>query len=168
MPKVVVDGNDPGVNSDELEALQDVEMAEAFAPQALTTLYTSANTDLQGGLFLAIQRAVDDNAVAILNISFGNCEQNLGAATNAFLNEIYEQAAAQGISITVSTGDSGSAGCDADTVGFEQQLRQAWPSMALHPPLGMSLSAARTSMYCSQRVFRRSNSTSRFRPPPRR
>ena len=118
LPKVVVDGNDPGVNSDELEALQDVEMAEAFAPQALTTLYTSANTDLQGGLFLAIQRAVDDNAVAILNISFGNCEQNLGAATNAFLNEIYEQAAAQGISITVSTGDSGSAGCDADTVGF--------------------------------------------------
>ena len=118
LPKVVVDGNDPGVNSDELEALQDVEMAEAFAPQALTTLYTSANTDLQGGLFLAIQRAVDDNAVAILNISFGNCEHNLGAATNAFLNEIYEQAAAQGISITVSTGDSGSAGCDADTVGF--------------------------------------------------
>ena len=118
LPKVVVDGNDPGVNSDELEALQDVEMAEAFAPQALTTLYTSANTDLQSGLFLAIQRAVDDNAVAILNISFGNCEQNLGAATNAFLNEIYEQAAAQGISITVSTGDSGSAGCDADTVGF--------------------------------------------------
>jgi hypothetical protein len=118
LPKVVVDGNDPGVNSDELEALQDVEMAEAFAPQALTTLYTSANTDLQSGLFLAIQRAVDDNAVAILNISFGSCEQNLGAATNAFLNEIYEQAAAQGISITVSTGDSGSAGCDADTVGF--------------------------------------------------
>jgi subtilase family serine protease len=118
LPKVVVDGNNPGVNSDELEVLQDVEMAEAFAPKALTTIYTSANTDLQGGLFLAIQRAVDDNAVAILNISFGNCEQNLGAATNAFLNEIYEQAAAQGISITVSTGDSGSAGCDADTVGF--------------------------------------------------
>jgi subtilase family serine protease len=118
LPKVVVDGNNPGVNSDELEALQDVEMAEAFAPKALTTLYTAANTDLQGGLFLAIQRAVDDNAVAILNISFGSCEQNLGAATNAFLNEIYEQAAAQGISIIVSAGDSGSAGCDTDTVGF--------------------------------------------------
>ena len=118
LPSVVVDGNDPGATSDELEALVDVEMAEAFAPKALTTLYTSANTDLQYGLFLAMQRAVDDNTVSILNISFGACEQDLGAGGNAFINEIYEQAAAQGISITVSSGDSGSAGCDSSWVSF--------------------------------------------------
>jgi subtilase family serine protease len=118
LPNVVVDGNDPGATSDELEALVDVEMAEAFAPKALTTLYTSANTDLQYGLFLAMQRAVDDNTVSILNISFGACEQDLGAGGNAFINEIYEQAAAQGISITVSSGDSGSAGCDSSWVSF--------------------------------------------------
>jgi subtilase family serine protease len=118
LPNVVVDGNDPGATSDELEALVDVEMAEAFAPKALTTLYTSANTDLQYGLFLAVQRAVDDNTVSILNISFGACEQDLGAGGNAFINEIYEQAAAQGISITVSSGDSGSAGCDSSWVSF--------------------------------------------------
>jgi subtilase family serine protease len=118
LPNVVVDGNDPGATGDELEALVDVEMAEAFAPKALTSLYTSANTDLQYGLFLAMQRAVDDNAVSILNISFGACEQDLGAGGNAFINEIYEQAAAQGISITVSSGDSGSAGCDSSWVSF--------------------------------------------------
>jgi len=118
LPSVVVDGNDPGATSDELEALVDVEMAEAFAPKALTTLYTSANTDLQYGLFLAMQRAVDDNTISILNISFGACEQDLGAGGNAFINEIYEQAAAQGISITVSSGDSGSAGCDSSWVSF--------------------------------------------------
>jgi subtilase family serine protease len=118
LPNVVVDGNDPGATSDELEALVDVEMAEAFAPKALTTLYTSANTDLQYGLFLAMQRAVDDNTISILNISFGACEQDLGAGGNAFINEIYEQAAAQGISITVSSGDSGSAGCDSSWVSF--------------------------------------------------
>jgi len=118
LPKVVVDGVDPGVTADVLEAVVDVEQAEAFAPKALTTLYAAANTDLQSGLVLAIQRAVNDNAVAILNISFGECEQDLGAGTDALLNEVYEQAAAEGITITVSAGDSGAAGCDASSFGF--------------------------------------------------
>jgi hypothetical protein len=118
LPAVVVDGVDPGVTSGIQEAVIDVEQAEAFAPKALTTLYIAANTDLQSGLILAIQRAVNDNAVAILNVSFGECEQNLGAGTNALLNEVYEQAAAEGITITVSAGDSGAAGCDSGTFGF--------------------------------------------------
>jgi hypothetical protein len=118
LPKVVVDGVDPGVTSDVLEAVVDIEQAEAFAPKALTTLYVASNTDLQSGLVLAIQRAVNDNAVAILNVSFGECEQDLGAGTDALLNEVYEQAAAEGITITVSAGDSGAAGCDSSSFGF--------------------------------------------------
>jgi subtilase family serine protease len=118
LPSVVVDGVDPGVNSDILEALVDVEQAEAFAPQALTKLYIASNTNLQSGLILAIQRAVNDNAVSILNVSFGECEQDLGAGTNALLNEVYEQAAAEGITITAAAGDTGSAGCDSSTASF--------------------------------------------------
>jgi hypothetical protein len=118
LPKVVVDGVDPGVNADVLEAVLDVEQAEAFAPKALTTLYIASNTDIQSGLLLALQRAVNDNAVAILNISFGECEQDLGAGTDALLNEVYEQAAAEGITITVASGDSGAAGCDVGTLAF--------------------------------------------------
>jgi hypothetical protein len=37
----------------------------------------------------------------------------MGAAENAFYNSLWQQAAAQGISVFVSTGDSGAAGCDA-------------------------------------------------------
>ncbi len=118
LPTVVVDGVDPGVNSDAFEAIVDIEQAEAFAPKALTKLYVAENTDLQSGLILAIQRAVNDNAVSILNVSFGECEQNLGAGTDALLYELYEQAAAEGITVTVSAGDSGAAGCDSDTFGF--------------------------------------------------
>ncbi len=106
------------MNSDALEAVIDVEQAEAFAPKAFTTLYIAANTDLQSGLIIAMQRAVNDNAVDVLNISFGECEQELGAGTNALLNEIYEQAAAEGITITVAAGDSGAAGCDVGTLAF--------------------------------------------------
>src|SRR5581483_3323731 len=67
------------------------------------------------GLFNAILRAIDDNTVSILNISFGACEAAEGSSGNAYLNSVFEQAAAQGISVTISTGDSGSAGCDSSS-----------------------------------------------------
>jgi len=57
-------------------------------------------------------RALDDNIVSILNVSFSGCEQAQGNSGNAFLLAWAEQAAAQGISVTVSTGDSGPANCD--------------------------------------------------------
>jgi trimeric autotransporter adhesin len=113
VPTVVVDGNDPQINGDEVEALLDNEVAGGIAPKAKLYLYTSDNTDLQSGLFNAIFRALDDNTVSILNVSFGGCEAALGSAGNGLLLEGEEQAAAQGISVTVAAGDSGSAGCDS-------------------------------------------------------
>ena len=61
---------------------------------------------------LAILRAIDDNTVNILNVSYGACELTQGAAGNQEILSAWEQAAAQGIAVTVSSGDSGSAGCD--------------------------------------------------------
>ena len=109
---VVVDGNDPGINGDALEAYLDTQVAGGIAPNANIVLYTAADTDLNYGLFLAIQRALDDNQVDILNVSFGACESAQGAAGNQYILNLWEQAAAQGIAVTVSSGDSGSAGCD--------------------------------------------------------
>jgi trimeric autotransporter adhesin len=111
--KVVVDGNDPGTGSDdEVEALLDLEVASAVAPSANLILYISQDTTFQSGLDLAIQRALDDNTVNILNVSFGLCEAYQGQSGNQEILNFWEQAAAQGISVTVSTGDDGSAGCD--------------------------------------------------------
>jgi hypothetical protein len=107
LPTVVVDGNDPGLNGDEVEALLDTEIAGGIAPKATIYLYTS-----DGGLGSSMVRALDDNIVSILNISFSGCEQAQGNSGNAFLMAWAEQAAAQGISVTVATGDYGSAGCD--------------------------------------------------------
>ncbi len=112
-PTVVIDGNDPGTGSgDEVEALLDLEVSSAIAPNANLTLYTAQDTSFQAGLDLAIQRALDDNKVNILNVSFGLCEAYQGQGGNQENFNFWEQAAAQGISVTVSTGDSGSAGCD--------------------------------------------------------
>ena len=112
---VVMDGNSPGSGND-TESTLDAEVAGAIAPGAQITYYQAADTTFQSGVMLAILRAIDDNAVNILNVSYGTCELSQGAAGNQAILNAWEQAAAQGIAVTVSSGDSGSAGCDnADT-----------------------------------------------------
>jgi hypothetical protein len=61
---------------------------------------------------MAALRAVDDNQAGVLSVSFGNCEGFLLASGNALWSELWQQAAAQGQTVLVSSGDSGSAGCD--------------------------------------------------------
>jgi hypothetical protein len=119
-PQVIIDGNDPGIdgnknpdgaNGASAEAYLDVEWSGAVAPGATIDLVIAGDTSVEAGLFLAVERAVYSNIAPVISISFGQCEQTLGA-TNASLNTLWEQAAAQGITVMVSTGDSGSAGCD--------------------------------------------------------
>jgi subtilase family serine protease len=110
----VYDGSQSNIDpsADETEATADVEIAGALAPGANIIYYAAGDTAFQSGLFLAIYRAIDDNQINILNVSYGACEAALGASGNLQVLNAWEQAAAQGIVVTVSTGDSGSAGCD--------------------------------------------------------
>jgi trimeric autotransporter adhesin len=118
LPKQILDGGiDPGVLNGNVatEGLLDVEIAGGLAPGAAIDYYYAASTDLSDGLILAGLRALEDNKVNILSVSYGACEADLGAGGNLAWSELWQQAAAQGISVTVSTGDSGSASCDGDT-----------------------------------------------------
>lgn len=112
LPTVIIDGTDPGINGDEVETFLDMEVLGGIAPKAKINYYASDDSDLSAGLFNAMERAVNDDTVSILSISFGECEANAGTASNQFISELYQQAAAQGITVTVSSGDSGAAGCD--------------------------------------------------------
>ncbi len=121
---IVIDGLDPGPSSAvnhgnwaELEAFLDVELSGAVAPGATVSLYAAADTTVQSGLFLAAQRAVDDNVADVLSTSYGECEQDLGSSGNQFWAALWEQAAAQGQTSFVSSGDNGSAGCDNFNAG---------------------------------------------------
>jgi len=113
LPTVIIDGPDPGINGDEVETFLDMEVLGGLVPKAKINYYASDSSDLSAGIFNAMQRAINDNQVSILSISFGECEAGNGTAANQFVAEIYEQAAAQGITVSVSSGDSGAAGCDA-------------------------------------------------------
>ena len=113
LPTVIVDGDDPGaVPGWNVEALLDNEVAGGLAPKAKIDFYTSADSDLSSGLLNATFRAIDDNAVSVLSASVQACESGLGSAGNQLLLEATQQAAAQGITVVVAAGDSGSAGCD--------------------------------------------------------
>jgi subtilase family serine protease len=111
-PVVVLNGPDPGVNGEEGEADLDVQWSGAVAPKATIHYVLSEGTLTSDPLFLGAEYVIDNNTDDVMSLSFGACESGLGAATNAFINKLWEQAAAQGITVTVSSGDDGSAGCD--------------------------------------------------------
>ena len=114
-PVIIVNGSDPGsgVSDDVDEAMLDVEWAGAVANGATIEFVTSASTAFSDGVFLSAQYIVDHNLAPIMSVSYGLCEASLGSGGNIFFNALWEQAASQGITVLVSAGDSGAAGCDA-------------------------------------------------------
>lgn len=105
--QVVLDGGDPGILSSAVESYLDVEIAGAVAPSATVNLYISGASPYQDPLALAAIRAIEDNQADVLSISWGAGEQELGASGNQFWNAVWEQAAAQGQTVMVSSGDTG-------------------------------------------------------------
>jgi hypothetical protein len=114
-PQIILNGPDPGlVSGDEGESDLDVEWAGAIAPKATIKFVTtqSSFTDGLSGVDASAVYAVDNNIAAVLSESYGACESGLGTAFNQFYQLLWQQAAAQGITVVVSAGDNGSAGCD--------------------------------------------------------
>jgi hypothetical protein len=114
-PVFDINGVDPGLlflSPPEIEAELDVEWSGAVAPGATVRLVTSASTASTFGGLLSISYIVDNRLAPIMSASIGQCEAFLGPAGNAFLNSSFQQAAAEGITVFVSSGDNGPAGCD--------------------------------------------------------
>ncbi len=105
-------GPAPGINGDEGEADIDVEWSGAAAPAATINFVTSESTETTDGVDLSALYIVDNNLAPVMSESYGLCEFYLGAAGVNFYGSLWEQAAAQGISVFVSSGDNGAAGCD--------------------------------------------------------
>jgi subtilase family serine protease len=114
-PQIILNGADPGlVSGDEGESDLDVEWSGAVAPKAKIIIVATPFTDTDGlgGVDLSAEYIVDNNLAPVISDSYGSCEANLGTNGNAFYNALWQQAAAEGITVSVSAGDNGSAGCD--------------------------------------------------------
>ena len=114
-PQIIVNGTDPGIwNSDEeTEADLDVEWSGAVARNATIKFVVSKSTNSSDGVDLSAQYIVNHNLAPVMSTSFGLCEASLGSSGNSFLSSLWQQAAAEGITVFVSSGDSGAAGCDS-------------------------------------------------------
>ena len=128
-PTVIIppDGIDPGApqalppgsgipSDDQAEATIDVTRAGSIAPGATIDLVVSASSFTTDGIAIAASYAVDTTPLLahIMSLSFGDCEANQGQAGVDFWDNLFSQAAAEGISVLVASGDSGAAGCDIE------------------------------------------------------
>jgi Pro-kumamolisin, activation domain/FG-GAP-like repeat len=94
-------------NGDDGEAILDAEYASAGAPGAAIVIASCTN------LLLAIQNVVNGaNPPGIMSISYGECEASLGSTNAQAFSTAYQTGVAGGMSIFVSAGDGGAAGCD--------------------------------------------------------
>jgi hypothetical protein len=113
------------IASDADEAYLDTELSGGMAPGATIHYYASAD------LYSGIEAAINQNVVDIFSLSFGECEQNNGSSVNALINSWWQQAAGQGIAVTVSSGDSGSAGCDYPSTNSGKNVPDAVGGLAV-------------------------------------
>lgn len=125
-----------GSFGDEGESDLDLEWAGAIAPGAPLEFVTSNNVidssfcTVDGfpssqSLLVPITGA-PANACAlgttlplpqILSLSYGSCEAAFGTSGNVFVNNMWSQAAGEGIAVVVATGDTDSANCEFPSQG---------------------------------------------------
>jgi subtilase family serine protease len=109
---VLVDNSDPGVAADSDETMVDVSYAHAVAPGSSIRMYLGDQKHTSSPAILdAIHAAVTDKSNPLctaISISFSFC----GGSKRFYKtqNGFFAQAAAQGQSVFVATGDTGAAG----------------------------------------------------------
>ncbi|WP_158543550.1 S53 family peptidase [Dyella solisilvae] len=127
-----IDPNSIYGQEDDFEALLDAEYSTAMAPGATIWLASCADensTNFFGGVFTAATNLINGpNRPNIISASYGYGEGYTDAASKTAIDLMWAQADAEGISVFVSSGDSGSnpsfngffinsAGIDANAFG---------------------------------------------------
>jgi hypothetical protein len=116
---------DPGFNADDGEAAIDVEVASAIAPAAAIELISCASGTVTFGGQIALQNLINESSTppAVVSVSYGVCEAFNGNGGNAAFYNTYQQAASEGVSVFVASGDEGPSSCSADfSVGSEYDV----------------------------------------------
>jgi len=112
---------DPGDLNDTTddEVAIDMEWASAAAPNAAVQVAVCADSGATFGGLIALENILNATGAsttgpAIISISYGESESLNGATQNAAYNTTYQQGAAEGVSIFVSSGDEGPASSNAN------------------------------------------------------
>lgn len=109
--------NAPGIlNGDEGEATLDAEWANALAPSA-QLIYMACDFTVHNGVISSLAALIDNNIGNVLSMSYGSSEFGAVSSDYTMQDTLFQQAAAQGQTVIVSAGDSGSDTADQNTSG---------------------------------------------------
>jgi subtilase family serine protease len=153
---VILDGfnGQPGAGAVEVEL--DMEVILSMAPKlAKMIVYEAPNTTQ--GYNDEFARIVSDRT-PVISVSWGDCEKNMGQQEVNQENTFFQEAAAQGQTILVASGDSGSSSCfqlQGGVQGFDTSLNADDP--AAQPFVtavgGTTLSLNSDNSYQSEHVW---------------
>jgi subtilase family serine protease len=104
---VYPDGSSPGITGDEVETLLDIEYSQATAPG------TPVHPYIAGDLYDSISQSVTDGTCGAISISYIYCGESVSFFTG--LDTLFAQAATQGQSVFIASGDWGAAGLQYDS-----------------------------------------------------
>jgi subtilase family serine protease len=99
---VYPEGSSPGISGDEVETLLDIDYAQAAAPG------TPIHPYISGDLYDSISQSVTDGTCGAISISFIFCGESSSFYTG--LDTLFQEAATQGQSVFIASGDWGAAG----------------------------------------------------------
>jgi kumamolisin len=107
-----------GASSRSPEPALDIEVVHAIAPRASILVYESPEDLLSVARMLS--QVVTDNRAQVLSVSLGVCERGLDPSISrtflSTLNNTFQRAAAQGMSVLVASGDNGAYDCQSNTL----------------------------------------------------
>ena len=109
-------GIDPNGNDEDVEASLDAEWINATAPSA-NLIFMSCDQNFHSGIWSSMAALIDNNLSDVMSLSYGESELDYVSGNYAFQDTLYAQAAAQGQSIFISSGDSGSDVKDQNSSG---------------------------------------------------
>ena len=129
--------NETPPNGNDNEATLDAEYASAAAPGAEIVMAICADSGTTSGVLIALQNLINgSNPPAIISVSYGQCEALAGYVTNAAFYNAYATAVAEGISIYVSAGDQGAAGCERNSTANTGIGVNGWASTPFNVAVG--------------------------------
>lgn len=117
LTNVFVDGFNGAAGPGAIEAELDLEVINEVAPQAHQIVYEGPNSTQ--GVNDTYNRIVTDDQAHVVSVSWGECEALSGATELQTLEAIFQQAAAQGISIFAASGDSGAFDCNSQKLAVD-------------------------------------------------
>jgi hypothetical protein len=107
-------GIDPSHDQEDVEASLDAEWINVTAPSA-NEIFMSCDDTTDNGIFSSMAALVDNNLADSMSLSYGETEIDYSSSDYASQDTLYAQAATQGQSIFISSGDSGSDVADQNT-----------------------------------------------------